>query len=387
MPTQVDGLTAGKPRILVADDSRVIRKAVDNILSAEFDLKEAEDGEAAWEQIARDGQIEVLVTDIEMPRLDGYALICRARASEERRIRDLPIIVITGAQDDLTRERAFACGATDFIIKPLDSVQLLARTRAHARLDQATRKLGETVTALEEQGAIDPLTQLNSRLCLLQRGEQVLAYAKRHGGDLSVIRIDVDDFKNLLHRHGEAIGDRVLVWVADAITTTLRTEDSAARLHGGEYAIVTPAAGRTDAALLCERLRTAVSAAPFAHGGESIPVTISLGLASLGRDGDTIHSLLASADSHVTLAKASGGDRLGVGYEEEIPRPEEEVMEQPDMETALKMLERGDGGKLVPYLTDLVTRMIPLLELGDRNLDLKLGLALDMIKKRLANLK
>ncbi|MCR4331259.1 MAG: response regulator, partial [Sulfuricaulis sp.] len=99
---------AEKVRVLVADDSRVIRKAISKILSNEFELIEVGDGEAAWEHLLQDGSIEVLVSDIEMPKLDGYSLICRVRAADAERVRNIPIIVITGADDELTRERAFA---------------------------------------------------------------------------------------------------------------------------------------------------------------------------------------------------------------------------------------------------------------------------------------
>ena len=125
-----------KPRVLVADDSRVIRKAVTKILGNDFELVEAEDGESAWDQLGKQDRVDVLMTDIEMPKLDGYGLICRVRAAEQSNLRDMPIIVITGAEDEVTRERAYACGATDFITKPIDSVQLLARARAHAKLDE-----------------------------------------------------------------------------------------------------------------------------------------------------------------------------------------------------------------------------------------------------------
>src|SRR5256885_6967375 len=120
MSSVINNGSGTKPHVLVADDSRVIRKAVTKILGNDFELVEADDGEAAWQQIERDQRIEVLMTDIEMPKLDGYGLICRVRAADESRLRDLPIIVITGAEDETTRERAYACGATDFITKPID---------------------------------------------------------------------------------------------------------------------------------------------------------------------------------------------------------------------------------------------------------------------------
>ena len=388
MAAELETPVADKPRVMVVDDSRVIRKAIAKILGGEFALTEAEDGESCWQKLLDDETVQVVVADVEMPRLDGYALICRIRASEEPRIRDVPVIVITGAHDEETRQRAFACGATDFITKPIDGIQLLARARAHAKLDQTTRKLGETEAALEEQTAIDPLTQLNSRRYFMQRGAQDLAYAKRHEDDLSIIRADIDNFRSIYKKYGDQVCDKILIWLAKILVTTSRTEDTPARISGGEFAIITPSAGRMEAAVLCERLRTAVSETPFKHDKESIPLTISLGLTTLGRDpGDTIEDILALADKRLTLAKAAGGNRLGISYEEEAPEPEEAVIEEPDIGTALKMLEDGDGGKLLPYLPNLVARIIPLLEFCNRNQELGLGFAIESLKDKLSELK
>ena len=379
---------AEKVRVLVADDSRVIRKAISKILSNEFELIEVGDGEAAWEHLLQDGSIEVLVSDIEMPKLDGYSLICRVRAADPERVRNIPIIVITGADDELTRERAFACGATDFIIKPIDGVQLLARTRAHAKLDQTTRKLEETSTALEEQTAVDPLTQLHSRRYFLQHGVQDIAYAKRHNSDVSIIRIDIDNFRSLYKKYGDQVCDQILIWLAKRLTASSRTEDTVARTGGGEFAILAPSSGRMEAAVLCERARAAVNAEPFKNEDVTIPLTISLGLATLGRDpGETVEELLVLAEQRMTLAKAAGGNRLGVSYREEAPKPEESVIEQPDLETALKMLGAAEGGKLVPFLPDLVTRCIPLLEFCNKKLDLGLGFAIESLKEKIADMR
>jgi len=388
MKAEVAASPVDKVRVLVTDDSRVIRKAISRILSNEFELIEAEDGESAWHHLLRDDSIQVLVSDIEMPKLDGYSLICRVRAADPERIRNVPIIVITGADDELTRERAFACGATDFIIKPIDGVQLLARTRAHAKLDQTTRKLEETSTALEEQTAVDPLTQLNSRRYFLQRGVQDLAYAKRHNSELSVIRADIDNFRSIYKKYGDQVSDQILVWLAKILVATSRTEDTVARVGGGEFAILAPATGRMDAAVLCERLRTAVAAEPFKGGNVSVDLTVSLGLATLERDpGDTIEELLTLAEQRLTLAKAAGGNRLGVSYQEEAPKPEEAVIEQPDLETALKMLENDEGGKLTPFLPDLVAHCLPLLEFCNKKLDLGLGFAIESLKEKLSDMR
>jgi two-component system, cell cycle response regulator len=377
-----------KPHVLVADDSKVIRKAVSKILGNDFELIEAEDGESAWDQLGKDRRIEVLMTDIEMPRLDGYGLICRVRAADHKNLRELPIIVITGAEDDVTRERAYACGATDFITKPIDGVQLLARARAHAKLDEAVRKLGEMESTLEQQTSNDPLTQLRSQRYIFERGEQDLAFAKRRGTELSVVRLDVDNFRALYDAHGDDVCNQLIIWVAKIVQSCVRTEDTAARMRGAHFAVLMPGTAPTSAAVVAERIRTSVAAKPFSHAGVTVTVTISVGLVTLGRDNaDNFNDLMHTAERNLTLAKADGGNRLSIGYNDAMHVAEEAVIEQPDMETAVKLIEKNEGGKLLPYLPELTTRLVPFLELANRNLDLDIAEALQTIKDKLRSMK
>lgn len=113
-----------KPLILVADDSRLIRKTIIKMLGDRYDIIECVDGVAAWAQIQHNSAIDLAITDIDMPNMDGYGVLCRVRASESERLQNVPMIVITGAEDEITKERAFACGANDFILKPINADQL-----------------------------------------------------------------------------------------------------------------------------------------------------------------------------------------------------------------------------------------------------------------------
>ncbi len=122
-----------KPYILIVDDSRVVRRTIVKFLSPYFNLIEAENGAAAWQILRHDSRIELVISDIQMPEMDGYTFICKIRAEDDAGLRDIPIIVITGAEDDITRERAYACGANDFVLKPFDNKQLLECTKAQLK--------------------------------------------------------------------------------------------------------------------------------------------------------------------------------------------------------------------------------------------------------------
>ncbi|MFL6649871.1 MAG: response regulator [Sulfurifustaceae bacterium] len=118
-----------KPWVLVVDDSRVVRRTILNTLGPVYNVLEAGDGAAGWRMLRQDSRIEAVISDIQMPEMDGYTLICKVRAVEDPALREIPIIVITSAEDEITRERAYACGANDFILKPFHSDQLLTCVR------------------------------------------------------------------------------------------------------------------------------------------------------------------------------------------------------------------------------------------------------------------
>lgn len=388
------------PRILVVDDSRVIRRAIAKVLSAEFDLLEAEHGEAAWKLLLEDETIRAVISDVEMPHLDGHGLLQRIRSAELARVRNIPVIMITGADDEPAKQQAYACGASDFIIKPIDSVQLLARAHAHVRSDQTARALEATSTALEQKALIDPLTQLHNRRFFVERCQQAMALAQRHKMDLSVIRLDVDNFKDIFTRYGDHVADAMLVRIAQILARRTRREETAARIAGAEFAVLAPMANRVEAMVLGERLRASAETEIFAHGGTRIPMTISIGLASMSEAND-VENLLALAQKRLTIAKTAGGNRVNVGQMEEVKGgklppsspvlPAQAVKEivnsapPPNLETALNMLKSGDEEALAPFLPTLTLTILPLLEACNKKLGLGLSFAIESLKEKLAS--
>ncbi len=372
-----------KPHVIVIDDSKLMRVSVRNVLKDEFHLLEAVDGEQGWAMLCGDPALQVVITDAQMPGIDGYELIARIRASENVTIRAVPIIMITGADDQSARDRALQTGATDFITKPFDKTQLLARTRALVKSNQASRKLVETSEALAEQGAIDPLTGISSRRFFVERGAQELAFSTRRNQDLSVIALHVDRFADFEKQHGPPQAERLLMWVATKLKDTVRTEDTLARIDGAAFAIIATGAGRLEGAVLCDRARKALNAAPFSEGGISTPITASIGLVCLNFDKlDTIEKFLALADQRAVRAHSEGGNRAiaGNAAEKKTPATTESA---PGIEAALQMVAVRNFDRLQPYFITLMRRMLPLFEAADQRLQLGLGDALATIRKKL----
>lgn len=388
---------AAKGRILVVDDSRVIRRAITKTLAAEFDLVEAEDGEAGWDALCRDESIQAVISDVEMPRLDGHGLLKRLRIAENARLRAIPVIIVTGAEDEPAKKAAYAAGATDFITKPIDPVQLLARAHAHVRFDTATRKLAESAVVLEERALIDPLTQLFNRRYFLDRGGEAVALAQRRNSDLSVLRLDIDGFKDIFAQHGDGIADAVLIRIAQLLTQKTRREETAARIGGAEFAVLAPLANRVEAMVLGERLRASIETEVFAQGGARVPLTISVGLATLA-EGTDVDSLLALAQRRLNIARNAGGNRVNVGQINDAPRPaapgpatvvaaKPVAIAPPGVELALSLLAKGEEEALAPHLPALTQTILPLLEACNKSLGLGLSFAIESLKEKLLQQK
>lgn len=120
-----------KTTILIVDDSRTVRAGLSKVLSKQFSIIQAVDGEDGWNKLQEHDDIRLVVTDIMMPKLDGYGLICKIRAADADQLKNIPIIVVTSAEDEISRERAHACGANNFIVKPARETDLLNRVNFH----------------------------------------------------------------------------------------------------------------------------------------------------------------------------------------------------------------------------------------------------------------
>jgi len=165
-----------KPRILAVDDSRVMRRAMSKVLGKSYYAIEAEHGEVAWTFLINEPDIQVVFTDLSMPYLDGFGLLDRMRSSDDPHLQDMPVIIITGKDDDdATKQMALDKGASDFITKPFDSVQLQARAKAHVRYEETSRKLNETSDRLERQSTVDELTGLGGRRYFCKASDEHLA--------------------------------------------------------------------------------------------------------------------------------------------------------------------------------------------------------------------
>lgn len=369
-----------RARVLIIDDSKVVRVSLRKVLGIEFDITEAEDGEAGWEALLADPLIQVVLTDAGMPRLDGYDLITRIRAHGEARIRHIPVNMVTAADDEATRQKALELGATDFITKPFDKAQLLARVRAQARMDQTTRDLAETSEALIEHATDDALTGVRSRRYFLRRGEQDLAFTSRHQQDLSVFAIGIDGFNELKRAHSTSAIDKILNSLARILTQSTRTEDTLARSAESQFAVIAPTLGGTEADNVCNRIRQQIANASFTSGDTQISLTVSIGLShSKINSAERIEDYLALAETYLANAQAAGGNRLVTAERAQAPK------KRISIDAALRILDKGDSNKLTPHITTMMEQLLPLLAFCNEQQQWHIDSHLEAISQKLTS--
>ena len=177
-----------KATILAVDDSRVMLVAAAKALKNEFEVLKASDGEEAWDAIQQHPEISLVFSDLAMPNMDGYGLLEAIRSSDNAQIAKLPVVILTGQEDgDGTKEKVMAAGATDFLIKPFESLDLLSRARSLATLSTQ-------VNELEKKVSLDKLTRLYTEISFNDSGERATAYTVRHATPITVLRFDIDNF-------------------------------------------------------------------------------------------------------------------------------------------------------------------------------------------------
>ncbi|MEW6331244.1 MAG: diguanylate cyclase [Pseudomonadota bacterium] len=304
------------PLLLLVEDSQTTTALLSKYLGHSYRLLHAKDGALAWDMLEQNPDIAIVITDIHMPNMSGHQLLVKIRKSEDARYKNLPVIVMTTAEDNVDRNLAFLNGANDFVTKPIDEMEMVARVNVHYRLARTIRELEASKKALSEQATTDSLTKLRNRRAFFENGAKALALARRYVSDLSVVLLDIDHFKKINDTYGHSVGDEALMMVAQILLELSRTEDTVARIGGEEFALLLPDTNRLGTAVLAERIRSAIEREQFIVGDKIVPITVSIGIATFGVDpADSIDQLLGVADNRLYLAKNAGRNRICVNDE------------------------------------------------------------------------
>lgn len=366
------------PRILIIDDSRMVRLSILRQVRDRFEVREEADGEAGWQTLMVDPTIQAVITDIGMPRLDGYGLLQRIRSSRISRISTLPVVVISGDDEPDVRVKAKSAGATDFIAKGIGNIELLARLESLTQLARTQRDLEESRAALANASPVDPASGLATPSYLHHHAAQELSLAQRRHGDLSVMVIEIDQFDTLVARYGAHVAQLVNRKLSKILATKLRQEDTVAELAAARFAVVSPSTNMDGASVFAMRLRSAIEHIVMTYREERIRIQITIGL-SAAEPGkvQTVSQLVGVAMQRIAIGRAVGGNKV-IGPKGEItPEMVERPVRAPvSIDQILQQLRSaGLDANLRKQLPDAIRTLLPLLELIESELPSGLPLA------------
>jgi two-component system cell cycle response regulator len=294
--------------LLVAEQGFATSRIVGTLNSVTASVVRA--SSCAEAQNLLDDSVELVIASLSMPDGDLLRLVAQWRANESSR--QLPVLLVADDSELSRLAKGLDLGANDYLVRPVDRNELLARVRTQIR----RKRLAERLRANYRRGITlaltDELTGLYNRRYVFAHLNELLERESEGGNETAVMLFDVDHFKLVNDRHGHPAGDEVLRELGERAVRQVRSVDLVGRLGGEEFVVIMPETSLAGAVVVAERFRAAVADQPFVPRGlsEKVPVTVSVGIAVTGEGSDTIDTLLKRADDALYAAKHAGRNRV-----------------------------------------------------------------------------
>jgi len=301
--------TGRNGRILIVDDRASSYERLLTTLQTDHMVEvETNPTEALFR--AAEGNYDTLIVSLGIENFDGLRLCSQVRSLE--RTRNVPILAISEPENTARLARGLEIGVNDYLIRPIDKNEMLARVRTQIKKKRYTERLRDNVQLSIEMAITDALTGLFNRRYMETHLAALVEQAATRNKPISLLILDIDYFKSINDGHGHDAGDDVLREFALRIRKSIRNIDLACRYGGEEFVIVMPETDIGVATMVAERLRRRIASEPFAiqNGARNLDVTISIGIAALAADGDNAAAMLKRADQALYRAKRDGRNRV-----------------------------------------------------------------------------
>jgi two-component system, cell cycle response regulator len=295
-------------RLLLVDEQRNSSERIVGAVSPYHDVTLATDpGEAL--ATAREEAVDLMIVSLGSGAFDGLRLCSQVRSHQ--RTRNLPMLLIADPDDRPKVLRGLELGVNDYLTRPIDRNELLARVRTNVRQKRYADRLRQSVQQSIEMALYDALTGLNNRRSLERRLPAMIEIARQRGAPLTMMVLDIDHFKRVNDTYGHDVGDLVLKGFAAQLLETVRSGDLICRLGGEEFVVAMPGVDAAEAARIAERARRTTESRDFRIDGPagSVSITVSIGLAEW-REGWDAAELYRRADRALYLSKSAGRNRV-----------------------------------------------------------------------------
>jgi len=296
-------------RILIVEDRPESLGWFIQALQPDHDLASVDTFEEALVRV-RGGDFDLIVVSLGMRGFDGLRLCSQLRSLPEGR--NVPILVLVSEGDRRKLNQAIEMGVNDYLTRPVDKNELVARVRTQLRKKRYADRLRHNVQLSLEMAITDQLTGLHNRRYMSRHLDNLVSNAGASGKALAFLIMDIDYFKAVNDAHGHDMGDEVLREFARRISANVRGIDLACRYGGEEFVVVMPDTDMSFAFAVAERLRKSVESTMFdiSRPPGKLPVTISIGIAASEGPGDSAEKLLHRADQALYRAKRDGRNRV-----------------------------------------------------------------------------
>jgi two-component system cell cycle response regulator len=296
-------------RILIIEDRPESVAWFQTALEASNEITAADSFEEAMVRV-RGGDFDLIVVSLGLRSFDGLRLCSQLRSLPEAR--NVPILVLVSDGDRRKLTQALEMGVNDYLTRPVDKNELIARVRTQLRKKRYQDRLRHNVQLSLEMAITDQLTGLHNRRYMSRHLDTLIAGAGKSGRPIAFLIFDIDHFKRVNDTYGHDIGDEVLREFASRVAANVRGIDLACRYGGEEFVVVMPDTEMDFACTVAERLRKSVETTPFAISREpgELNVTISIGIAASLGDDDTAAALLHRADQALYRAKSGGRNQV-----------------------------------------------------------------------------
>ena len=297
-----------KPVILIADDSRVVRTSLKNILKNDCHLIEAKDGLQAWEALLEAPDVRLIFSDLSMPQLDGRGLLKKIRESEINRIRNLPFIVVTGNEPDLElRQSLQDTGATELITKPFDPASIISvvSTLVARQEEESYFILGEV------QDQTEFLPGVANQSQFMELASKELSFAIRNKNELAAALLKIDQFSHISEHYSEPAVEHILLSMVEIIRRHIHPDDTMAYFGEGLFAILRPASNAIGTRYIGRRILEDFKAKQFYLGESDKTISASIGISAPEiKHGSRLRELLLLAEGRLKAAMDLGGGRV-----------------------------------------------------------------------------
>jgi two-component system cell cycle response regulator len=310
----IDAVTSGRAsepaRILVVDENERQARRICRYLEG---LHRPVSHVEATQMGVTGAMVDLMIVSLSNEKLDGLRLCAYFRSLEATR--DMPILVIAEPDEEKKAVRALDLGASDIVIKPIDSEELSARVKTQVRKKRYLDALRARLDQSMELAVTDQLTGLHNRRYMRMQLEQFVKRANMGGAAVSILLADIDHFKKVNDIHGHSAGDEVLREFGRRLRENIRPIDLACRYGGEEFVIIMPETTQALAHAAGERMRRLIGDAPFViNRGDQLKVTMSGGIATVIPPDEGLDGLLKRADEALYRAKSSGRNRIEVEH-------------------------------------------------------------------------